>query len=120
MKVGAVYRADDGRRILGRVWLADTMLGRARGLLGRPPLQEGEGLLLDPCGGVHTFGMAYPLDVVFMDGAGVVIKTARDIAPRRFASARGARTALELRGGAAEAIGITENLKLEWRECDTA
>lgn len=120
MKVGAVYRADDGRRILDRVWLANTMFHRLRGLLGRPPLQDGEGLLLDPCKGVHTFGMGYPLDVVFMDAAGVVIKTAQGLEPGRNAWAGGARMALELRGGSAGPLGITESIKLEWRECDTA
>src|SRR5215210_694276 len=44
---------------------------RMRGLLGRPPLRPGQGLLIVPCRGVHSFGMAYSIDVVHLDRKGV-------------------------------------------------
>jgi uncharacterized membrane protein (UPF0127 family) len=37
------------------------------GLLNRKALAQGEGLLLDRCYGIHTFGMRFPIDVVFLD-----------------------------------------------------
>jgi len=119
MMTGSMYRADDGMKMVSDVRRAATALQRLRGLLFRPPLQTGEGLLLDRCGAIHTFGMKYPLDVVFMDRQGVVIKVSDNIHPRRFAAARGAFMALELPAGAAKAQGISKADKLEWRECVT-
>ena len=45
----------------------ETMLERMRGLLGRPPLRPGQALLIDDCNMVHTIGMRYAIDVVFVD-----------------------------------------------------
>ena len=47
--------------------LADSMVSRMRGLIGRRDLQRGEGLILGPCNGVHMFFMSIPLDVVFVN-----------------------------------------------------
>jgi uncharacterized membrane protein (UPF0127 family) len=54
--------------ILGtRIGLADRWWLRFRGLMGREALPAGEGLILRPCRAVHMRGMAFPLDVVFLD-----------------------------------------------------
>lgn len=45
---------------------------RLRGLLGRPPLQAGEGLLLRGEKAIHTFGMTFAIDVLFLDRTGRV------------------------------------------------
>ncbi len=47
--------------------LATRMMDRLRGLLGRKGLDRGSGLLIDPCSGVHTCGMEFPLDLVALD-----------------------------------------------------
>jgi uncharacterized membrane protein (UPF0127 family) len=57
---------------------------RMRGLLGRPPLAAGAGLLIVPCQGVHTFGMTYPIDVVHLDRTAVVRRVLRELRPWRF------------------------------------
>lgn len=63
--------------------LALDFLGRTRGLLGRPPLADGQGLLLRPCRGVHTFFMAYTIDVAFLDPAGRVVELRPGLRPWR-------------------------------------
>ena len=70
-KVRAV-RAADNHPLATRVALALGGIQRLRGLIGRPPLASGDGLLLRPCGGVHTCFMTYPIDVVFLDAEGRV------------------------------------------------
>ncbi len=47
--------------------VAASMLTRMRGLIGRRTLARGEGLVIGPCSGVHTFFMRMPLDVVFLN-----------------------------------------------------
>ncbi|MBI5575365.1 MAG: DUF192 domain-containing protein [Deltaproteobacteria bacterium] len=58
-----------GERIAGAI----TFLSRGRGLLGRPALEEGEGLWIAPCRIVHTFGMSFSIDVIFIDNEGRIL-----------------------------------------------
>ena len=50
-----------------KIELADTSLKRMFGLLGRRGLDPGGGLWIRPSSGVHTFGMAFSIDVVGLD-----------------------------------------------------
>lgn len=88
-------------RILGdRIVLADRWWLRLRGLLGTRSLSAGEGLLLVPCRSVHTLGMAYAIDVAFLDGDGEVVAAYSDLSPGRGSRwHRDARSALELPSG---------------------
>jgi uncharacterized protein len=54
--------------------LADTFLARFRGLLGRASLAPTEGLWIAPCDSIHTLGMRFPIDVVFLNRCGRVVK----------------------------------------------
>ena len=65
-------------RVAGNPW------SRLRGLLGRPALGQGEGLIILPCLGVHSMGMTYPIDVIHLDSAGVVRAVLHDLKPWRF------------------------------------
>ena len=46
---------------------------RLRGLIGRASLERGEGLLLLGTKGIHTIGMRFSIDVLFLDEDGRVI-----------------------------------------------
>lgn len=86
--------------------VADGWWTRLRGLLGRPELGDGEGLLLSPCRSVHSWGMRYPIDVVFIDGDGRAVALYPALPPRRRTAWHGdARQALELPAGVIERSG---------------
>jgi uncharacterized membrane protein (UPF0127 family) len=88
-------RADFG--LGNRVRVASTFWTRLKGLLGAPPLQPGEGMLIDPCQAVHMFGMKQALDVAFVGADGQVIAVYHDLRPgQRSKYHRPARQALEL------------------------
>ena len=98
-----------------RVRVADGWWSRLRGLLGRPPLAEGEGLLLTPCTSVHMFGMKYPIDVAFLDPDGRVVAAYHRLPPGgRSRWHRDARSALELPAGTLAGLGIAEGEMLTW------
>jgi len=82
-----------------RVLVARSFLQRARGLLGRTHLAADEALLLRPCSSVHTFGMCFAIDVVFIDPQGVVVAVREALGPWRFARCRGAAAVLEMAAG---------------------
>lgn len=104
--------------ILGdRVALARSPLARLRGLLDRHGLEPGEGLLLRPCNGVHTWGMRFTIDVVFLDAAGVVLRIERSMRPGRMVPwVRRANQALELPAGATAALGLRVGARLAMTE----
>jgi uncharacterized membrane protein (UPF0127 family) len=105
----AVHAARSGASLGDRIRVADSWWTRLRGLLGTPPLADGEGLLIDPCRGVHMFGMRYPIDVAFLDRTGRVVGVCRSLAPgARSPFIRAARSALELPAGTLDAAGVTE------------
>jgi uncharacterized membrane protein (UPF0127 family) len=73
--------------VLGEnIELAGTSLKRMVGLLGRRSLAAGGGLWIDPSSGVHTFFMAFGIDVVGLDRDLKVVKLWRCIPPFRVTS----------------------------------
>lgn len=87
------------RLVAAHVELADTPNARRRGLLSRSQLAAGEGLWIAPCEAVHTFGMSYPIDLVFIDKRHKVVKLVESIRPGRIAIAWRAQSVLELAPG---------------------
>lgn len=89
------------------VKLASTFWSRLIGLLGKRSLDLREGLLLDPCSSIHTIGMRFSIDVVFLDRAGCVLGFADDVAPNRVrVSPRGTSKVLEVAVGNRSRTGI--------------
>jgi uncharacterized membrane protein (UPF0127 family) len=70
--------------------VADTHWTRLRGLLGLTPddFRNGSGLWIVPCHGVHTLGMGFPIDVIYLDRAMTVIHVQPELRPWRFAPVR--------------------------------
>jgi uncharacterized membrane protein (UPF0127 family) len=71
------------KELASNVTLADTLPARLRGLLGKDRLPEGDGLLIRPCKGIHTFFMKFPIDAVFLDRDNLVVALFRSLPPNR-------------------------------------
>ena len=108
----SLMRADGGIAC-ERCRVADRALPRMRGLLGRRGLASGEGLLLKPSPSIMTFFMRFPIDAVFLDEKGTVLKMRASLGPWRIAGCRGAHATLELPAGEASRRGIREGDRLE-------
>jgi uncharacterized membrane protein (UPF0127 family) len=86
--------------VVGReVPVASTRRARLLGLAGLPAQRAGIGLLLPRCRSVHTFGMRFSLDVLFLDDSGAVVAERLAVSPRRIVRCRDAAAALELPAG---------------------
>jgi uncharacterized membrane protein (UPF0127 family) len=86
----------------GTVHEAVTVAARTLGLAFLRELPRGHALLIPQCRSVHTFGMRFALDVVFLDGGGAVLRVDRGVPPRRVLFCRRAFAVLETRAGEAE------------------
>jgi hypothetical protein len=99
-------RDENGKVVCDRCTLARDTYSRMVGLLGRTGLAQGEGLLLQPAGSIHTFFMRFPIDAVFLDRERRVVRIAACVKPWRAAVARRSRAVLELAAGEAARVGL--------------
>jgi uncharacterized protein len=64
-------------------------------------LERGEGLVIDPCSSIHTFFMRIPIDVVYVNRDGVVVRADAEMPPWRIGPVfTGSKWVVELPGGA--------------------
>lgn len=111
MKYGQILD-ESGMAVVPRMMATVGPLERMRGLLARTPLAAGECMLLDHCNAIHTIGMRYAIDVVFLDPAGRVVRVVPALPPHRMSVCRPARAVLELAAGEAARLGIQRDRHL--------
>lgn len=80
-------------------------------------LDAEEGLWIRPCSGVHTFGMAFAIDVVGLDGDWRVTKLWQNLRPHRMTSlVPRVRSVIELPAGSIDNRSIHLGDVLELQE----
>ncbi len=112
MKTLALYRGT--HCLVPQVRHARAWYRRLFGLLVLPRLRSGQGLLIEPCASVHTLGMRYPLDLLFLSRDGQVLGWREHVQPWRAAAQRGARSTLELPAGTLAALSLRVGEQLHW------
>jgi uncharacterized protein len=81
---------------VGPVPVASSLASRLVGLSWLDRAEAPAGLLIPRCRSVHTFGMRFPLDVIFLDDHLREISRREALPPRRFAFERRADAVLEV------------------------
>ena len=103
-----------GTTLAGEAEAARTWWTRGKGLLGRKGLPADGGLIIEPCSSIHTWFMAFPIDVAFVAADGRVVRTAHALRPWRFGPfARKVRYVVELPAGTLAQSGTVEDDYLE-------
>lgn len=82
-----------------RLCHAATYRSRLRGLLGADGLPPRHGLLLQGTRSIHTLGMRFPIDLIWLDADGQVLRVDEAVAPRRNRRCRGAAAVIETGAG---------------------
>ena len=72
-----------GKELAQNLAVADSFFTRLKGLLGKKELPHGEGLWIKHCKSIHTFGMRFPIDVVFLDKEYLIVGLAKALKPNR-------------------------------------
>jgi uncharacterized protein len=102
-----------GRVLAEHLRWARSPAARRRGLLGAPQLEAGEALVIAGAPQVHTFGMRYPIDVLFCSSDWTVLHVVHSMKPRRVSRwVRRARYAVEMPAGAAAGVKRGDVLEL--------
>lgn len=103
----------DGKIIVRHVEVARTLAERMKGLLGRDTLPGNHGLLLSPCGSIHTLFMRFSLDLIFLDKGLKVVQFCRDVKPNGMAGGGPlAHSVIEVQSGWLDAGAVHEDDQL--------
>jgi protein-S-isoprenylcysteine O-methyltransferase Ste14/uncharacterized membrane protein (UPF0127 family) len=105
--------AATGMLLIPRLRVARTHWARMKGLLGTRALGSDEGLWITPSDQVHTIGMRYALDLVFVDRENRVVALEQRVTPGRISrKVAAAASVLELPAGAIERLALAEGARL--------
>ena len=105
-----------GSELGGRITVARSFWSRGLGLMFRRGLASGAGLVIDPCGSIHTMWMRFPIDVLYVDREHRVVRADEAVPPWRVGPLRtGSRYVVELPAGVIRASGthVGDRLRLE-------
>jgi uncharacterized membrane protein (UPF0127 family) len=94
--------------------VADSSATRRTGLLKHDALRPGEGLWIVPCEAVHTFGMKFDIDVLYLSKAKKVVKLRERMPKRRISACLTAHSVLELPSGTAQSTSTVAGDQLEF------
>lgn len=92
---------------------ARTLWSRLIGLIGRRSLRAGSALVIPRCNQVHTFGMGFPIDVLFVNSDNIIL-AGESLRPWRISKRHpGAVKVIELPAGTISALDITPGDRLD-------
>ncbi len=92
------------KELAGNLLVAENLFSRMKGLLGRTSLPAGEALMIRPCKGIHTFGMRFPIDAIFLDRNNRIVALTKDLQPNHLSRVYPeAASVVELPAGTIEA-----------------
>jgi len=99
-----------------RVLVANSFLSRLIGLLNRSSLEPSEGMFFHKAPAIHTIGMRFPIDIIFLDASRRVTKVLQQVKPNRILPYIKSRYTIELAAGQSEEKRIQPGETLRWEE----
>lgn len=115
MKLGRIeYSRNDQVFMTLPASVADNFFDRFKGLIGVRELPMGEGVLISPCGSIHTFFMAMAIDVVYVNQQGVIVKIVEKLSPWLLSCCLSATEVIEFSAGSVDNMGLQVGDKYKW------
>lgn len=120
--IGVIERLQQGRLLIdGKLWIsrcerAVTWYRRMRGLLGRRELAADCAMLIEHCSAVHTVGMRFALDLIFLDRNDRVVKVITHVKPGCWMiwGGVGARRVVELSSNCVSSTAVAVGQRVTW------
>jgi len=111
-KINAYIKAKDKNIADLVIFSTENMKERTKGLLALPTLKKSQGLLLNRCRSVHTMGMPYTIDVIYLTKKNKIIKIVSSLKPYRMSACIFANRTLEMLAGEAERLSLSTGMTL--------
>lgn len=105
-----------GKQIATHAGIANTSELRRRGLLKHSSLDEGDGLWIAPCEAVHSFGMKFAIDVLYLNKQKKILKIRPNMVKSRISLCLSAHSVLELPAGTVAKTGTAVGDELEFEK----
>jgi uncharacterized membrane protein (UPF0127 family) len=115
-----VQNVTQGKILADRAAIANTSATRRTGLLKHTGLDHGEGLWIVPSEGVHTFGMKFAIDVLFLDKKRRIKKMRPNMVRGRIAFSLLSHSTLELPAGTIAETGTQAGDQLEMEKYEAS
>lgn len=109
-----VVNRSNGQVLTTHAGIANTSELRRRGLLKHTELLPGDGLWIAPCEAVHSFGMKFAIDVLYLSKQKKVLKIRANMVKSRISLCLSAHSVLELPAGMADQTGTKVGDELEF------
>lgn len=94
-----------GTDLIERGEIALNFWRRLKGLLFTDSLLRGQGILIKPCSSIHTIGMFYSIDILFVNAEDIIVKSVVMMKPCRLAICTDSIFVIELPAGTVERTG---------------
>lgn len=117
MKHGSIIVSRDGIEVIRiKGMQTQSMKERLGGLLVLQALEQDQALWITPCNSVHTFGMKYALDLVYIDKNNKVRSLVSHIKPWRASLCIQAKAVMELTTGSLQYLDIQRGDSCKWQD----
>lgn len=111
-----LYDLDRHQTVVESLEIAESRSARSKGLIGHPPLEPGQGMLIRPSRWIHTFRMSFPIDVLYVNRDWRVVACTHALPPNRIdRPVLRAQFVVELSAGAIRETGVETGDRLETR-----
>ena len=114
MKQIRIFR--DDTLLWQKVLVANSFFSRLVGLLNRSSLEPSEGMFFYKAPAIHTIGMRFPIDILFLDASRCVAKVLQQVKPNRILPYIKSQYTIELTAGQSEEKKIRTGEMLHWEE----
>ena len=78
-----LFNVNINKIIASDIYIADNFFTRFTGLLNKTELPTDTGLWIIPCNSIHTIGMKFNIDVIFLNKENTVVHLMEDVKPYR-------------------------------------
>lgn len=109
-----IFSEEGGVCLIDDMSITTNVWERMQGLIGKPQLAPNQGLMLSSCNSVHTFGMKYDLDVIFLNKNKKIVKLVERLKPMRVSFCLNAVDTLELNSGVIKSLELNLNDYVYW------
>ena len=111
--IGRAILEQSGAAVVERLHIVRGARERVRGLLSHDSLPDGEGMWFPACRLIHTFGMKFAIDLVYLNEQLEICKIVEGMRPGRLSACLAAESVIELNSGAAKKLGLGKGIRLK-------
>jgi len=98
------------------VKIARSFFSRLIGLLSKTSLDSSEGMMFYRAPSIHTYGMKFPIDILFLDSTGKIHRIFHDVKPNRIVPYVRSWVTIELKAGQCVEKQLQPGDDLHWEE----